>query len=64
MYYVPYTVGPWACRTHGTAVAAFRALDTGGNGQTSNCKLSRKELERCKRGDEPCKVGIKEAEKI
>lgn len=24
-------------RHHGSATAAFRALDTGGNGQTSNC---------------------------
>jgi len=48
----------WADRTHGSATAAFRALDTGASGQTSNCKLSRKELERCTKGEDSCKAEI------
>eukprot|EP00439_Symbiodinium_sp_Y106_P071573 s188_g12.t2 len=48
----------WADRVHGSVVAAFRALDVGGNGVTSNCRLSETELKRCTKGDRPCKADV------
>mmetsp|Transcript_24436 Transcript_24436/g.56635 ORF Transcript_24436/g.56635 Transcript_24436/m.56635 type:complete len:755 (-) Transcript_24436:35-2299(-) len=48
----------WADRTHGSVVAAFRALDVGGNGITSNCKLSLTELKKCTKGPDGCKADV------
>ncbi|CAJ1361746.1 unnamed protein product [Effrenium voratum] len=48
----------WAERTHGTVTAAFRALDVGGNGVTSNCKLSLTELKKCTKGPDGCKAEV------